>query len=48
MPGCKYRKLQVDGSHGNCYHPEAQPGDTCILDESDECVLREDPEGEEQ
>ena len=40
MPSCKFFKIQADGYHGFCHHPEAQPGDTCILDENDECVIR--------
>ena len=42
MPGCRYWKDQADGFHGNCYHPEAQPGTPCILNTEDECVLREE------
>lgn len=40
MPSCKFLKLQPDGFHGYCHHPEAQTVDACILDENDECVLR--------
>ena len=42
MPGCRFWKDQADGFHGNCYHPECQPGTPCILNTEDECVLREE------
>ena len=44
MPGCRYWKDQPDGFHGWCLHPEAQPGDACILNTEDECLIREEPE----
>lgn len=40
-PSCKYWKDQPDGFHGYCKHPEARPGDACVLNYADECVLRE-------
>ena len=46
MPGCRFWKDQADGFHGDCKHPEAQPGTPCILNTEEECVLREEP-GEE-
>jgi hypothetical protein len=42
MPGCRHWKDQADGFHGNCHHPEARPGDSCILNTEEECVLREE------
>jgi len=48
MPDCRYWKTQEDGFHGWCKHPEVLSGTPCILNTEDECVLREDPEGEEQ
>lgn len=27
-----------------CQHPEAHPGDSCILNTEDTCLLREEPE----
>lgn len=41
MPSCKFIVLQKDGFHGNCGHPEAQPGGACILNTEDECQIRE-------
>jgi len=41
MPSCIFWKDQPDGFHGYCKHPEAQPGDSCILNTEDECVIRE-------
>jgi|ADurb_Total_1013_FD_contig_31_1796752_length_439_multi_1_in_0_out_0_1 hypothetical protein len=41
MPSCKFLELQKDGFHANCIHPEARPGEACILNTEDECVLRE-------
>jgi hypothetical protein len=40
MPSCKFLRLQADGFHANCGHPEAR-GELCILNTEDECVLRE-------
>jgi hypothetical protein len=40
MPSCKFLRLQADGFHANCGHPEAR-GEPCILNTEDECVLRE-------
>lgn len=40
MPSCKFLELQPDGFHGWCKHSEARSGETCILNENDECVLR--------
>lgn len=40
MPSCKFLELQADGFHGRCKHPEARLGETCVLNENDECVLR--------
>lgn len=42
MQPCKYWKDQPDGFHGNCQHPEAHPGDACILNTEDVCLLREE------
>lgn len=42
MATCRFWKDQPDGFHGYCQHPEAQPGDACILNTEDECVLREE------
>lgn len=39
---CKYWKDQPDGYHGYCLHPEGYPGDTCILDIEDTCLLFEE------
>jgi len=41
MPSCKFIKLQADGFHGYCGHPEAQPGDACVLNSGEECDFRE-------
>ena len=41
MATCKHWKDQPDGFHGHCEHPEAQPGDSCILNTEDSCLLRE-------
>ena len=41
MPSCKFLRLQADGFHGNCGHPEAKPGEACILNTEDECQIRE-------
>jgi DNA-directed RNA polymerase subunit RPC12/RpoP len=41
MATCKHWKDQPDGFHGYCKHPEAQPGDACILNTEDSCLLRE-------
>lgn len=41
MRGCMYWKDQPDGFHGDCQHPEARPGDACILNTEDTCLLRE-------
>jgi predicted metalloprotease len=41
MPSCKFLRLQADGFHGICGHPEARQGEPCILNTEDECVLRE-------
>lgn len=41
MPSCKFLRLQADGFHADCGHPEARPGDPCILNAEDECVIRE-------
>ncbi len=40
MPSCKFFKLQEDGFHGWCGHPDAHPGDACILNDNEECVIR--------
>ena len=40
MPSCKFLRLQADGFHGNCDHPEAH-GEPCILNADDECQIRE-------
>lgn len=40
MPSCNFLRLQADGFHANCGHPEAL-GEPCILNTEDECVLRE-------
>lgn len=40
MPSCKFLRLQADGFHANCGHPEARE-EPCILNTGDECVLRE-------
>jgi len=42
MPGCKYWKTQADGFHGDCHHPEAKPGEACVLNNEDTCLLREE------
>jgi DNA-directed RNA polymerase subunit RPC12/RpoP len=41
MATCKFWKDQPDGFHSYCQHPEARPGDACILNTEDTCVLRE-------
>lgn len=40
MSSCRYWMDQPDGVHGFCKHPDAQPGDHCILNTGDECVFR--------
>lgn len=40
MPSCKFLRLQADGFHANCGHPEAH-GEPCILNTEDECLIRE-------
>jgi len=40
---CIYWKDQEDGFLGYCLHPEAQPGEPCILDVVDYCRLRDPP-----
>ena len=47
MSTCRWWKTQADGFHGWCSHPDSQPGDVCILNSGDECVLYEEKEGEE-
>ncbi len=43
MPAtCRYWRDQKDGFHGNCCHPEAQPGESCLLNTEDKCVLLEE------
>jgi len=41
MPSCRFAKLQADGFHADCHHPEARSGETCILNTEDECLIRE-------
>ena len=41
MPSCKFLRLQADGFHADCHHPEARPGETCILNTEDGCLIRE-------
>jgi hypothetical protein len=41
MVTCKFWKDQPDGFHGYCEHPEARPGDSCILNTEDTCLIRE-------
>ncbi len=40
---CIYWKDQEDGLLGYCLHPEARPGEPCILDVVDYCRLRDPP-----
>jgi hypothetical protein len=40
MPSCKFWKDQADGFHGFCQHPEVRPGEPCILNTEDECLIR--------
>ena len=40
---CIYWKDQEDGFLGYCLHPEARPGETCILNVVDDCRLRDPP-----
>jgi len=42
MPPCIFWKDQPDGFHGYCQHPEARPGEPCILNTEDTCLLREE------
>jgi len=43
MPApCKYWKDQADQFHGDCQHPEVNPGTPCILNTEDHCILREE------
>lgn len=39
MPSCKFLRLQADGFHADCHHPEAH-GEPCILNTDDECLIR--------
>lgn len=39
---CKYWKDQADKFHGNCGHPDVNPGAPCILNTEDRCILREE------
>ena len=41
MPSCKFLRLQADGFHADCGHPEARSGEACVLNTEDECVIRE-------
>jgi len=41
MPSCRFFELQKDGFHANCHHPEARPGETCILNTEVFCDIRE-------
>lgn len=41
-PPCKYWKDQADGLHGWCEHPQAGPGEPCILNSGEVCLLREE------
>lgn len=41
MPSCRFLVLQKDGFHANCDHPEARPGEPCILNTEEECLIRE-------
>ncbi len=40
---CIYWMDQDDGFLGYCLHPEARPGETCILNDADYCRLRDPP-----
>ena len=40
---CIYWKDQEDGFPGYCLHPEARPGEPCILNDADYCRLRDPP-----
>ena len=40
---CIYWKDQEDGDLGYCLHPEARPGESCVLDVVDYCRLRDPP-----
>jgi hypothetical protein len=40
MPSCRFLKLQADGFHADCGHPEAR-GEPCILNTEDGCLIRE-------
>jgi hypothetical protein len=39
---CKFWKDQTDKFHGDCDHPEVNPGTPCILNTEDRCILREE------
>lgn len=39
---CKFWQFQQDGLHGWCKHPDAAPGEPCILNSGEVCVLREE------
>jgi hypothetical protein len=34
-------KPMASGCYCYCIHPEAKPGEQCILNDGDECVIRE-------
>ena len=40
---CTYRKDQEDGFLGYCLHPEARPGEPCVLKVVGYCRLRDPP-----
>jgi len=40
---CIYWKDQEDDDLGICLHPEARPGESCILNVADYCRLRDPP-----
>ena len=40
---CIYWKDQEDGFLGYCLHPEARPGESCILNVVDCCRFRDPP-----
>jgi len=42
-PGpCKWWETLPDGVHGRCLHPDNSTEEPCILNNGDECILREE------
>jgi len=39
---CNFWVDQADKFHGDCQHPDVQPGTPCILNTEDHCILREE------